>query len=260
MVTTGEANLKGKAELWVYGNGRTGKVGPIALGSGKTGHFKVNATDQFKATINPNIGDIYKIRVGHLDTIAGDEWFLEKVEMQNIEQDETHEFWFQRWLSRGQEDFDVVRECPMESEGLEVLHYHINVKLGNQRPVKSDTKIHVELRGSRGDTGKRLLFHSLNNKKKFENAGQTDTFLVEAVDLDQPKEIWVGSNCDVPGHGFFIEMITVEVEHPEHGKKLWYFPCNKWFDKGEDDKIIERVIKVGERRTFSLSLFMFLVS
>lgn len=27
----------------------------------------------------------------------------------------------------------------------------------------------------------------------------------------------------------------------------YFFPCNKWFDKGEDDRVIERVLPVAPR-------------
>ena len=62
--------------MWVYGVGKVPKVGPLALGSGSTGNFKANATDNFKVVINPSLGAIYKIRIGHLETIGGDEWFV----------------------------------------------------------------------------------------------------------------------------------------------------------------------------------------
>ena len=64
----------------------------------------------------------------------------------------------------------------------------------------SDTEavINIQIFGQRGDTGQRVLYHSLNNSTKFQE-GQMDEFEIDAVSLDDLLKVIVGHN--EPGKG-----------------------------------------------------------
>lgn len=66
---------------------------------------------------------------------------------------------------------------------LTVVIYKVDVFTGNVPGADCEANIYLHLYGSRGDAGKRQLYHTLaGNKVKFQQ-GQKDTFNIEAVDL-----------------------------------------------------------------------------
>ena len=67
------------------------------------------------------MGDLYKIRLGHTDMVAKSGWFLEKVKMKNVINEEQLLFKVQRWLARDYEDHDVWRELPVVRPGQKPL-------------------------------------------------------------------------------------------------------------------------------------------
>ena len=125
-----------------------------------------------------------------------------------------------------------------------VLIYKVEVTTGKGPGSDTQAKPYIEIRGLRGDTGIRRLYRSKNHPDEMFKLGQTDTFDVEAVDLNELTEILLGHSSQDRGAGWFVEHITIKLEQPY--VRLWNFPCKKWFDRGQDDGKIERIIPVGE--------------
>ena len=71
-----------------------------------------------------------------------------------------------------------------------MLTYTIEVITGDEPEAETEANVWIKLIGSRGDSGKRILYKS-DNEKKFQQ-GQKDIFKIEAVSLDDIEKIDIG--------------------------------------------------------------------
>lgn len=79
-----------------------------------------------------------------------------------------------------------------------VLTYTVEVYTGREPGAETQADVFIQLFGSRGDTGKRVLYHSQNNDTKFQ-AGQMDVFKLEAVSLDDIEKVDLGHTSKAKG-------------------------------------------------------------
>jgi len=117
-----------------------------------------------------------------------------------------------------------------------LVTYTINVTTGTCRGAGTDANMFVILYGESGDSGKQILEGPGN---LFER-GKTDVFSVKCVDLGKLKRIRIGHDGAGLGAGWFCQEVNVE----SSAGKTWKFPCSKWFDSHEGDKLIERDLQV----------------
>jgi hypothetical protein len=104
----------------------------------------------------------------------------------------------------------------------------------NQLSFKKDANVYVQMFGKRYSTNKINLDTSRTNKDKFER-GNTDVFIVQALDVGDLKQLKIGHDNKGFGAGWHLKEVFVECNN-----KKFIFPCNKWLDKKEDDGKIER--------------------
>ena len=100
---------------------------------------------------------------------------------------------------------------------------------------------------------------------------QMDKFFLELGDLGDIDKVMVGHDGDGIGSGWFLEKVIIkavpadedddsdteeepkaEGEEPrkEKTQKKYIFPCERWLDVGEDDKMIEReLLRVDKEKT-----------
>ncbi|XP_070556277.1 uncharacterized protein [Ptychodera flava] len=229
--------------LVVYGDG--GKSDPIPLGQDGTEYFEPGKTDLFER-IKISVGKIYKIRIGHDDTDKWEGWHLQEVHMKERSTEEKLTFKFDRWMSRTQDDLDILREMPAireEEEQLPVFRYFISVFTGEEENAETEATMYMCIYGERGDTGNRVLFKSLNNDEKFQK-GQVDMFEIEAVSLGQLEKVVVGHDGKEDGQGWFCEKVIIK--EAQDSEAEFHFPCNRWLDAGQDDQAIERELLLGK--------------
>nr|XP_006814608.1 PREDICTED: lipoxygenase homology domain-containing protein 1-like [Saccoglossus kowalevskii] len=239
-ITTGRedsASTTAKVALYAYGSRSSSDA--IVLGSGKDGYFYAGNIDKFKVNIG-NIGDMYKIRIGHNNMYDEPAWFLEKVRMRDMNQGTMVTMNVNRWLSREHDDMDVWRELPMALPGkdlLPVLKYFIQVFTADLPKANTKSTIFMNIYGKRGDTGKRVLYKSKNNDEQF-NINQVDIFEIEAVHLGELRKVVIGHDGKTPGEGWYLDKIIIK-ESQDSDNEV-YFPCKKWLDRGKEDKKIDR--------------------
>ena len=77
-----------------------------------------------------------------------------------------------------------------------------------------------------------------NNKDLFE-AGKCDEFLVSAPNVKKLKKIRIG--IDNTGFGAGWHLQKVEIIDQRDGTR-YFFECNKWLSKDEDDGAVERIL------------------
>ena len=81
-ITTGSEDHSGTAapvSLVVYGD--KGHTDPLPLDTPLTEGpaFRPGANDEFKVNLGKDVGEVYKIRIGHDDPREEQGWFLDKV-------------------------------------------------------------------------------------------------------------------------------------------------------------------------------------
>lgn len=105
-----------QVSLVVYGEKGVSEEIPLVKDSGDS--FIPEQVDEFKINIgSSDLGELYKIRIGHSDSDASSGWYLERLKMKNLINEEVYMFKVNRWLSREQEDQDVWRELPVVVPG-----------------------------------------------------------------------------------------------------------------------------------------------
>ncbi|XP_070194990.1 lipoxygenase homology domain-containing protein 1-like isoform X2 [Littorina saxatilis] len=234
----------GQVLIVVYGD--KGQSEPIALVPPvKNGpSFRAGSPDEFKINLL-KVGEVYKVRLELASKSAGrsPKWKVGNVQLQDLNTKKELLFRFDRWLSRQEDDGEIMRELPVFAKGKEVLpmrQYEVRVYTGKEGSADTTAAVYINLFGEHGDCGKRMLIKS-NNKTPFLK-GQVDKFEVEAVSLGKLAQCLVGHDGTRSGDGWYLDSIVVR-ESKNSGRE-YVFPCNRWLDAGREDRKIERMLQV----------------
>ncbi|XP_032172199.1 oxygen-regulated protein 1 isoform X4 [Mustela erminea] len=240
-IVTGDlenAGTTATVSLYVYGEATCS--GPIILGSGKYQLFNPNSADIFKINLK-DIGEIYKLRIGHDNGGKDPAWYLEEIRLENIDTCEVYRLAVDSWIAENENGGDLWKEVPMARTNkapLPVVVYEIYMYTGRKPGAETEANVVINLIGTRGDSGNRRLHQSQNNTVKFRR-GQVDIFSIEAVSLGKLKKVLISHDGTGPGNGWFLESIIVKSEE-EDGSQEVLFPCNRWLDEYQDDGRTER--------------------
>ncbi|XP_062836432.1 oxygen-regulated protein 1 isoform X2 [Anolis carolinensis] len=244
-VVTGSSEAAGTTatvSLYVYGEFKASS--PFILGSGENQLFNPSSIDTFKINLK-DVGELYKIRIGHNNSGRDPSWYLQEIRLQRISTPPEEEICLtvNAWLSEDQDDLDTWREIPVRRHGkklLPVVLYDIAVYTGSNPGAETNSNVYITVFGNRGDSGKRKLHKSRFNKVKFQR-GQTDNFSMTAVSLGVLNKVLISHDGTGPGSGWCLEKIVITYEEEEEGgvEKV-VFPCNRWLDEYQDDGKTER--------------------
>ncbi|XP_025953665.2 oxygen-regulated protein 1 [Dromaius novaehollandiae] len=241
-VVTGDFETAGTTatvSLCAYGENKAS--GPIILGSGKHQLFNPNSADTFKINLR-DLGQLYKIRIGHDNTGDDPGWYLEEVRLQRaVPLSDQMCLPIECWLAEDKDDGDTWREVAIRNptkELLSLLVYEIHVYTGSKLGAETDSNVYINLIGTRGDAGKRKLHRSKNNNVKFQH-GQMDIFCIKAVSLGDLEKVLISHDGTGPGNGWFLDKIVIKHEEGEEAQEV-VFPCNRWLDEYQDDGKTER--------------------
>ncbi|GCB66519.1 hypothetical protein scyTo_0004980 [Scyliorhinus torazame] len=253
IIATGNFHLAGtEAAVIIYVYGDNGTSGPIILGTGKEQLFKPGSTDIFKINLT-ELGEMYKIRIGHDNSSGNSGWFLDDVKLKELATGRVISLPVNRWLDENQDDGDIWREFPIAKPGekhLPVLFYHIHVFTGNKPGAETDANVYVNIFGERGDSGKRKLHKSQNNQIIFQK-DQMDTFIIEAVSIGIIKRIVIGHDGVKAASGWFLDKVIINYE--ENNQEFEdVFICSRWLDVNREDQKTER--ELIAKRKFKISL------
>ncbi|XP_074056585.1 lipoxygenase homology domain-containing protein 1-like isoform X2 [Macrotis lagotis] len=242
-VVTGDFEKAGTtATVFLYAYGEKRSSGPIILGSGKHRLFNPNSADIFKINLK-DIGELYKIRIGHNNNGMDPSWYLEEIRLEEIATGEVFFLTVDCWITENEDDGDACKEIAINrpnKKPLSLVAYEIHVYTGSKIGAETDANVLINLIGTRGDSGKRRLHQSKNNQVKFQQ-GQVDIFVIKAVSLGELKKVLISHDGTGPGNGWFLEKIFIkfkEEEEEEDQKVL--FPCDRWLDEYQDDGKTER--------------------
>ncbi|XP_070131738.1 lipoxygenase homology domain-containing protein 1 isoform X1 [Equus caballus] len=267
-----KAGTDANVYLTIYGEeyGDTGER-PLKK-SDKSNKFEQGQTDTF--TIYAiDLGALTKIRIRHDNSGNRPGWFLDRIDITDMNNEITYYFPCQRWLAVEEDDGQLSRELlpvdesyvlppsedeegggggdsnPLDSLALEQKDksttFSVTIKTGDKKNAGTDANVFITLFGTQDDTGMTLLKSSKTNSDKFER-DSIEIFTVETLDLGDLWKVRMGHDNTGKAPGWFVDW--VEVDAPSLGKCMT-FPCGRWLARNEDDGAIVRDLFHAELQT-----------
>ncbi|XP_074196129.1 lipoxygenase homology domain-containing protein 1 isoform X4 [Rhinolophus sinicus] len=155
--------------LTIYGEeyGDTGER-PLKK-SDKSSKFKQGQTDTFTLTAM-DLGPLIKVRVRHDNAGKNGSWFLDRIDITDVNNDTTYYFLCQRWLAVDEDDGQLFRELlPVDESyvqdedeggdnnlGLEqkdkCTTFSVTIKTGDKKNAGTDAKVFITLFGTEDNT------------------------------------------------------------------------------------------------------------
>ncbi|KAH9519113.1 Lipoxygenase y domain-containing protein 1 [Bulinus truncatus] len=167
-------------------------------------------------------------------------WFLEKMELMNMETGVKSVFKYNNWIGQGKEGAKNPVDIPATEMGkivVEKTNYKVMVKTSDVSGAGTDANIYIILFGAFGDSGEIHLKNSETHKHPFER-NQEDVFTIKNIlSLGELSKLRVWH--DNKGIGAAWHLASIKVEDEKTGK-VFTFVCDKWLSKSEDDKQIIR--------------------
>ncbi|CAL1540914.1 unnamed protein product [Lymnaea stagnalis] len=226
--------------LTVFGN--TGDSGPLVLGEKGKEYFEPGRTDQFDIWLDPDeIGTIRKIRLQHDNSGQSPEWRVDQLLMENTDTREKHKFDINRWLSHKEIDGDIVYEGAVDQPDLPALttcSYIVKTVTEAEEESGTEANVYINIIGTQGDTGKRFLKNDSSGHDRF-LSGQTNYFIIEAIDIGDIEKIVLGHDGTEPGSAWKPLCVMVRKEDSV-SKETCVFPCGKWLSGHEREIIIKK--------------------
>ncbi|NP_001401329.1 lipoxygenase homology domain-containing protein 1 isoform 2 [Rattus norvegicus] len=266
-----KAGTDANVYLTIYGEeyGDTGER-PLKK-SDKSNKFEQGQTDTF--TIYAiDLGALTKIRIRHDNTGNRPGWFLDRIDITDVNNETTYYFPCQRWLAVEEDDGQLSRELlpvdesyvlpsedeegggqgdnnPLDNLALEQKDksttFSVTIKTGDKKNAGTDANVFITLFGTKDNNGMTLLKSSKTNSDKFER-DSIEIFTVETLDLGDLWKVRIGHDNTGKAPGWFVDW--VEVDAPSLGKCMT-FPCGRWLAKNEDDGSIVRDLFHAELQT-----------
>ncbi|KAM6375920.1 LOW QUALITY PROTEIN: oxygen-regulated protein 1 [Alca torda] len=239
------AGTTATVSLYAYGEN---KASGHVLGSGKHQLFNPNSEDTFEINLR-DLGQLYKIRIGHDNTGSDPSWYLEEVRLERVfpPSDEEICLPIECWLAEDKGEGDTWTEVAIRNptkELLPLLVYEVHVYTGAKLGAETDSNVYINLIGTRGDAGKRKLHRAKNNNIKFRH-GQMDIFCIKAVSLGDLEKVLISHDGAGPGSGWFLDKIVIKHKEGKEAQEV-VFPCNRWLDEYQDDGKTERELTANK--------------
>ncbi|XP_077916251.1 lipoxygenase homology domain-containing protein 1 isoform X3 [Halichoerus grypus] len=269
----GGAGTTARVYMQIYGE--DGKTEVLFLSS-RSKVFDRASKDTFQTdtfTIYAvDLGALTKIRIRHDNSGNRPGWFLDRIDITDMNNEITYYFPCQRWLAVEEDDGQLSRELlpvdesyvlpnqdeegggggdsnPLNNLALEQKDksttFSVTVKTGDKKNAGTDANVFITLFGTQDNTGMTLLKSSKTNSDKFER-DSIEIFTVETLDLGDLWKVRIGHDNTGKAPGWFVDW--VEVDAPSLGKCMT-FPCGRWLAKNEDDGAIVRDLFHAELQT-----------
>ncbi|XP_071750893.2 lipoxygenase homology domain-containing protein 1 [Centroberyx gerrardi] len=270
--------------LTIYGD--LGDTGERKLSKSETNGNKFERGEVDKFTIEAvDLGQVYKIRIRHDDSVIGADWNLDQVEVLDEETEEVYMFLCERWLSKKKEDKRIERtffvkgyEGERHSDpnskkiaqaklGLDrnankkkkkkkvavveegpIIPYHFTLSTGIDRDASTTARVYVIILGPNDVETDRLWLDLPEGKKSFA-AGTMENFVCYGTDVGEIKRVELGHNGVTPESCWLVEELSVAV--PTKGIK-YMFQCKCWLAKDRGDGLTVRLFNVLDSSTINI--------
>uniref|UniRef100_A0A667ZD74 Lipoxygenase homology PLAT domains 1 n=1 Tax=Myripristis murdjan TaxID=586833 RepID=A0A667ZD74_9TELE len=194
--------------LTIFGD--LGDTGERKLSKSETNSNKFERGEVDKFTIEAvDLGQVYKIRIRHDNSMIGADWYLDQVEVLDLETEEVYMFLCERWLSTKKEDKRIERtffvkvcklwvmieknaafssKCILCSSF--IIPYHFTLSTGTERDASTTARVYVIILGTNDSETERLWLDLPEGKKCFA-AGTMENFVCYGSDVGEIKRVEV---------------------------------------------------------------------
>ncbi|CAJ1070168.1 lipoxygenase homology domain-containing protein 1-like [Xyrichtys novacula] len=270
--------------LTIYGD--QGDTGERKLSKSETNSnkFERGAVDKF--TIEAvDLGQVFKIKIRHDNSMVSADWYLDQVEVVDVDTEEVFLFLCERWLSRKREDgricrvfyvkgYEGVREGlnskknsaltvksvdsnmnkkskkkKEEDIELPIIPYHMTICTGLERDAATTSRAYVIIIGANHTQTERLWLDLPDGRKGFE-AGSLESFETHGSDVGEIKKVELGHDGATPESCWLVDELSVAV--PTKGVK-YIFACKCWLAKDRGDGLTARVFNVLDAENIAIS-------
>ncbi|CAL8249227.1 unnamed protein product [Merluccius merluccius] len=270
--------------LTIYGDlGDTGER-KLSKSEGNSNKFERGAVDKF--TIEAvDLGQVFKIRIRHDNSMMGADWNLDQVEVADSETEEVYMFLCERWLSRKKEDKRIDRiffvkgyegdrntdpnskKMAQAKQGLDrnankkkkkkkqavveegpIIPYHFTLSTGMERDASTTARAYVIILGPNEVESDRLWLDLPEEKKCFAS-GTMENFVCYGTDVGEIKRVELGHNGATPESCWLVDELSVAV--PTKGIK-YIFQCKCWLAKDRGDGLTARLFNVLDSSSINI--------
>ncbi|KAL0979113.1 hypothetical protein UPYG_G00180880 [Umbra pygmaea] len=288
MVSIRTGNMFGGATdanvfLTIYGDlGDTGER-KLSKSESNRNKFEKGAVDKFSIEA-VDLGQVFKIRIRHDNSdFMGADWFLDQVEVVDLDTEEVYMFLCERWLSRKKEDKRIERTFYVKDyegernsdpnvkstlakieldrnankkkkkkkaivEEGPVIPYHFTVSTGMDHDASTTSRVFVIVMGPNDLETERLWLDLPEGKKSFA-AGSMDHFHCYGRDVVEIKRVELGHNGATPESCWLVDSLEVAV--PTKGIQ-YIFPCKCWLAKDRGDGLTSRIFNILDANTINI--------
>uniref|UniRef100_A0A3Q3IZ75 PLAT domain-containing protein n=1 Tax=Monopterus albus TaxID=43700 RepID=A0A3Q3IZ75_MONAL len=184
-VMTGDvygAGTNANVFLTIYGN--LGDTGERKLNKSETNTNKFERGSVDKFTIEAvDLGQVFKIKIRHDNSMVSPDWYLDQVEVVDVDTEEVFLFLCERWLSKKREDRLLCPSCT-------VIPYHITICTGLEREASTTSRAYVIIIGTNHTQTERLWLDLSDGRKGFET-GTMESFESYGSDVGDVKKVEV---------------------------------------------------------------------
>uniref|UniRef100_A0A667Z0U2 Lipoxygenase homology PLAT domains 1 n=1 Tax=Myripristis murdjan TaxID=586833 RepID=A0A667Z0U2_9TELE len=252
--------------LTIFGD--LGDTGERKLSKSETNSNKFERGEVDKFTIEAvDLGQVYKIRIRHDNSMIGADWYLDQVEVLDLETEEVYMFLCERWLSTKKEDKRIERtffvkvcklwvmieknaafssKCILCSSF--IIPYHFTLSTGTERDASTTARVYVIILGTNDSETERLWLDLPEGKKCFA-AGTMENFVCYGSDVGEIKRVELGHNGVTPESCWLVDELSVAV--PTKGIK-YIFQCKCWLAKDRGDGLTTRLFNVLDASTINV--------
>ncbi|XP_067084534.1 lipoxygenase homology domain-containing protein 1 [Osmerus mordax] len=270
--------------LTIYGD--LGDTGERKLRKSETNgnKFERGAVDKFSIEA-VDLGQVFKIRIRHDNSQMGADWYLDQVEVVDVDTEEVYMFLCERWLSKKKEDKRIERtffvkgyEGERSSDpnskkimqaklGLDrnankkkkkkkaavveegpVIPYHFTVSTGMDRDASTTARVYVIVMGPNEVETERLWLDLPEGKKTFAS-GTMEHFLCYGTDVGEIKRVELGHNGATPESCWLVNELSIAV--PTKGI-MYMFQCKCWLAKDRGDGLTSRLFNVLDANSINI--------
>ncbi|XP_062236812.1 lipoxygenase homology domain-containing protein 1 [Platichthys flesus] len=270
--------------LTIYGDlGDTGERKLVKSESNKN-KFERGAVDKFSIEA-VDLGQVFKIHIRHDNSMMWADWYLDQVEVLDLETEEVYMFLCERWLSRKREDKRIERtffvkgyegerstdpfskmlaqaklgldrnankkkkkkKVAVVKEG-PIIPYHFTLSTGSDRDASTTARVYVIITGPTDTETERMWLDPPEGKKSF-TVGTMEHFVSYGTDVGEIKRVELGHNGVTPESCWFVNELSVAV--PTKGIK-YNFPCKCWLAKDRGDGLTARLFNVLDSSTINI--------
>ncbi|XP_061134123.1 lipoxygenase homology domain-containing protein 1-like isoform X4 [Syngnathus typhle] len=270
--------------LTIYGDlGDTGER-KLSRSDNNRNKFERGAVDKF--TIEAvDLGQVFKIRIRHDNSMMGADWYLDQVEVLDVDTEEVYMFLCERWLSKKKEDkrlertffvkgYEGERNTDPNSKKMArakmaldrnankkkkkkmavveewpIIPYHFTLSTGLERDASTTARVYVIIIGP-GDLETDRLWLDLPDGKKSFAAGSMEHFVCYGTDVGEIKRVELGHNGATPESCWLVDELAIGV--PTKGIK-YSFLCKCWLAKDRGDGLTVRLFNVLDAGTISIN-------